>query len=110
MAATTSVDIQGMTQAQGNFQNALSQVKAAYNSMESQSETLTSNWGGDAASAFLAALTQWLQDLNTVQTQLSNMLETLISNTGVYSSTSDTTNSAAASFGSSVGNVAGLGI
>jgi WXG100 family type VII secretion target len=103
MATTTSVDIQGMTQAQGNFQTALDQVNTAYNSMESQSETLSANWTGDAASSFMSALTQWLEDLKTVQTQLSGMLETLSQNTGVYANTSETTQSTASSFGSGLG-------
>jgi WXG100 family type VII secretion target len=110
MAQPTSVDIQGMTQAQGNFQTALDQVNTAYSDMREQQSTLAANWTGETASSFGQALEQWLEDLNTVKTQLSNMLETLSQNTGVYANTNETSQQVASQFTSGLAGVTGLGI
>ena len=83
----TSVDVGGMTAAQGSFQNALDACNTAYSDMTEQQSTLAANWTGEAASSFGQALSQYLEDLGTVRTQLSGILETLSSNTGVYANT-----------------------
>jgi WXG100 family type VII secretion target len=106
----TSVDIQGMTTAQGNFQSALDQVNTAYSNMTEQQSTLAANWTGETASTFGGALNQWLDDFNTVKTQLSNMLETLSQNTGVYTNTNEGSQQMASSFTSGMSGVTGLGI
>jgi WXG100 family type VII secretion target len=106
----TSVNIPGMVAAQGNFQNALDQVNTAFSNMQEQQSTLAANWTGDTASTFGQALEQWLSDMNTVKTQLSNMTETLSTNTGVYTNTNEGSQQMAASFTSGMSGVAGLGI
>lgn len=85
----TSVTVEGMTAAQGNFQNALDAVNTAYSNMTEQQSTLMANWSGEAASSFGQALSNYLEDLGVVRTQLSGMLETLSSNTGVYANTNE---------------------
>src|ERR1700736_4647051 len=77
MAGDTSVDVQGMVLAQGNFQNALDQVNTAYSNMSEQQSMLMSNWTGEAASSFGQALPQYLDALQIVRTHLSTMTETL---------------------------------
>jgi WXG100 family type VII secretion target len=86
---TTAVDIQGMIGAQGSFQSALDHVNTAYSDMTEQQSVLAANWSGEAASNFGAALTQYLEDLGTVKTQLTGILEKLSSNTGVYANTNE---------------------
>lgn len=105
----TSVDVQGMTAAQGNFQNALDQCNTAYSNMTEQQSTLAANWTGETASAFGQALNQWLEDFNTVRTQLSRITETLSTNTGVYSNTNEQSQQMASSFASGMSGVQGLG-
>jgi WXG100 family type VII secretion target len=78
--------------------------------MTDQQSTLAANWTGETASSFGQALNQWLQDFNTVKTQLSNMLETLSQNTGIYTNTNDESTQMAQTFGSSMSQVTGLGI
>jgi len=65
MAGQTSVDVQGMTAAQANFQNALDQVNTAYSNMTEQQSTLAANWTGETAATFGNALNQWLEDFST---------------------------------------------
>ena len=105
----TSVDVQGMTAAQANFQNALDQVNTAYSNMTEQQSTLAGNWTGETASTFGQALEQWLQDFATVRTQLTRILETLSQNTGVYSNTNEQSTQMASSFRSGLSGVQGLG-
>jgi|SRR5579871_516030 len=106
----TSVDIAGMTAAQAAFQNALDQVNTAYSNMSEQQATLASNWTGETASAFGAALDQWLQDFNVVKVQLTRILETLSANTGVYARTDEGSQQMAASFSGGLSGLPGLGI
>lgn len=110
MAQPTSVDVQGMTAAQGNFQNALDEVNTAYQNMTEQQQTLAANWTGETASSFGQALEQWLEDLNTVKQALTNLLEALSKNTGVYSNTNDQSTQVASQFKSGLAGVSGLGI
>jgi WXG100 family type VII secretion target len=107
---TTSVDIQGMTAAQANFQNALDQVNTAYSDMSEQQSTLRANWYGETASSFGVALDQWLQDFNTVKVQLTNILDALSANTGVYANTNEGSQQMALSFSSGMSGLPGLGI
>jgi WXG100 family type VII secretion target len=109
-AQQTSVDVQGMIAAQGNFQNALDQVNTAFNNMQDQESTLAANWTGETASTFGQALNQWLEDFSVVRQQLSGMLETLSTNTGVYANTNEGSQQMAASFSNGLSGVAGLGI
>lgn len=104
----TSVDVQGMTTAQGNFQNALDACNTAYSEMTEQQSTLAANWTGEAASSFGQALSQFLEDLSTVRTQLSTMLETLSTNTGVYTNTNATSTDLASSFSSGLAGLNGI--
>jgi WXG100 family type VII secretion target len=108
VAANTSVDIQGMTAAQSSFQNALDQCNTAYSNMTEQQSTLASNWTGEAASSFGQALSQYLEDLNTVRSQLSSMLETLSSNTGVYANTSEGSSQLANAFATGLPGLTGI--
>jgi WXG100 family type VII secretion target len=105
---TTSVDIAGMTSAQGNFQNALDACNTAYTNMTEQQSTLAASWTGEAASSFGQALSQYLDDLSTVRTQLSTMLETLSANTGVYSNTDEQSSSMASAFSSGLPGLSGI--
>ena len=85
----TSVDIAGMTAAQNSFQQTLDTCNTAYSNMTEQQQTLAANWSGEAASAFGQALDTYLEDLGTVRQQLSNILEALSTNTGVYANTNE---------------------
>jgi len=106
----SSVDVQGMIAAQGNFQKALDQVNTAYYDMTEQQGTLQANWAGETASAFGMALSQWLEDLSVVRVQLSGIVETLSQNTGVYANTNEGSQQIAASFAKGLSGVPGLGI
>lgn len=109
MAANpTSVDVQGMVAAQNSFQNALDQCNTAYSNMSEQQSTLASNWTGEAASSFGQALNQYLEDLNTVRSQLSTMLETLSSNTGVYTNTNEGSSQMASAFANGLPGLTGI--
>jgi len=108
MAGDTSVDVQGMIAAQGHFQNALDQCNTAYSNMSEQQSTLMSNWTGEAASSFGQALTQYLDDLQTVQKQLSTITEALSSNTGVYSNTSEGSAQLANAFATGLPGLTGI--
>jgi WXG100 family type VII secretion target len=78
--------------------------------MTEQQSTLQANWTGETASAFGQALEKWLEDFNIVKTQLSNMLEKLSQNTGVYANTNEGSQQMAQSFSSGMSGVTGLGI
>ena len=108
MAGDTSVDVQGMALAQGNFQNALDQVNTAYSNMSEQQSMLMANWTGEAASSFGQALTQYLDDLQVVRTQLSTMTETLSANTGVYTNTNEGSTQLANSFATGLPGLNGI--
>jgi len=105
---TTSVDIAGMKAAQVSFQNALDACNTAYNDMTEQQTTLQANWSGEAASAFGNALQQYLDDLYTVQQQLSSMLETLSANTGVYANTDGQSSDMANAFATGLPGLNGI--
>jgi WXG100 family type VII secretion target len=107
---STSVDVQGMAAAQSNFQNALDQVSTAYSNMSDQQSTLQANWTGETASTFGVALSQWLEDFSTVKAQLTNILETLSANTGVYTNTNEGSQQMAASFSNGMSGLTGLGV
>jgi WXG100 family type VII secretion target len=104
----TSVDIQGMIAAQGSFQQTLDACNTAYSSMGEQQQTLAANWTGEAASSFGQALTQYLEDLGTVRQQLSGILETLSSNTGVYSNTNEGSTQLAQGFSKGLPGLVGI--
>jgi WXG100 family type VII secretion target len=94
-----------MTAAQGNFQTALDQVNTAYNNMTQQQENLIQNWQGDAAQAFVGAVDKWLEDFGVVRSQLVKMVETLSSNTGVYSNTTEGSQQMASAFANGLTSV-----
>jgi WXG100 family type VII secretion target len=106
---STSVDIPGMKAAQGRFQDALGQVNTAFNDMSEQQSNLQTNWVGETASSFGTALTQWLDNFQVVQTQLTNVLDALSSATGVYANTDATSQDMANVFKNSLSGVPGLG-
>jgi len=108
VVSTGSVDIAGMQSAQGNFQSALDQVNTAYTDMTEQQSTLAANWTGEASSSFGNALSNYLEDLNTVKVQLSNILETLSHNTGVYANTTEGSSQLASAFSSGLAGLSGL--
>jgi WXG100 family type VII secretion target len=108
VADGTSVDVSGMVTAQGHFQNALDQCNTAYSNMSEQQSTLMANWSGEAASSFGQALTQYLDDLQTVRTQLSTMLETLSTNTGVYANTHEGSQQLAQVFATGLPGLTGI--
>ncbi|MFC1408811.1 WXG100 family type VII secretion target [Streptacidiphilus sp. N1-12] len=89
--ALTSVELQGMTAAQGTFQNALDETTSSYSQMDGQIEGLQASWSGDAANVYTQAMQQWLEDFNTVNGALRTMLEKLSSNTNVYANTHEDT-------------------
>lgn len=91
MAEPTSVSLEGMKAAQGNFQTAVEEANSSYSQMESQIRTLEASWTGDAASTYTGAMDQWLQDFSTVKQQLNLMLEKLQANTGTYTTTHSNT-------------------
>ncbi|MGQ4436911.1 MULTISPECIES: WXG100 family type VII secretion target [unclassified Streptomyces] len=91
----TSVDTSGMRIAQGSFQTALDEVNATYTQMQSQIDTLRSNWSGDAATTFQGAMDTWLSDFGTVKQQLELMLQKLQANTGSYDTTHQATSDTA---------------
>jgi WXG100 family type VII secretion target len=105
---TTSVDISGMQNAQVNFQNALDACNTAYTDMYEQQTNLAANWTGEAASSFGQALEKYLDDLRTVRTQLTNMLETLSANTGVYANTDGQSSDLATAFASGLPGLTGI--
>ncbi|MFJ3793425.1 WXG100 family type VII secretion target [Kitasatospora sp. NPDC090091] len=88
---TTSVSIEGMLSAQGNFQTALDEVNRTYTQMASQIETLQASWTGEASNTYLGAMNTWIQDFGTVRGQLALMLEKLQANTGSYDTTHQAT-------------------
>jgi WXG100 family type VII secretion target len=98
-----------MTGAQKNFQKALDEVNTAYNNMTEQQSALAANWTGETASTFGQALNQWLEDFNTVRTQLTKILEALSANTGVYANINEQSQQMAGSFQSGLSGVQGLG-
>ncbi len=108
--ALTSVELQGMTAAQGSFQSALDEATSSYAQMDGQIEGLQANWTGDAARVYTQAMGQWLEDFNTVNQALRTMLEKLSANTNVYANTHENTqqtaNQVAQAIGS--GNLGGL--
>lgn len=108
MAGDTSVDVQGMITAQGHFQTALDQCNTAFNDMSEEQSTLAANWTGEAASAFGNALNTWLEDLNTVRSQLALITEKLSTHTGIYSNTSEGSTQMANAFLQGLPGLAGL--
>ena len=109
MATTpTSVDVQGMTTAQADFQNALDQVNTALTDMTEEQSTLMANWTGEAASSFGQALSTYLQDLGIVRQQLGIMLESLSTHTGIYANTHEESQQMAAVFQHGLTGLQGL--
>ena len=104
----TSVDVQGMTLAQQDFQNALDQVNTAFTDMSEEQTTLVANWTGEAASAFGQALTTYLEDLQGVRSQLSLMCEKLSSHTGIYTNTHEQSSQMANAFKQGLPGLQGL--
>ncbi|MCW2904626.1 MAG: hypothetical protein JWO67_6891 [Streptosporangiaceae bacterium] len=95
MPPTTSVSLEGMKLAQGNFESAVQEANSQYSMMQGQIETLLASWTGEAATVFGGAMNTWLQDFAVVRDQLQLMLEKLQQNTGVYTTTHDSTVQAA---------------
>lgn len=89
--ALTSVELQGMTAAQGTFQTALDDSTSSYAQMDGQIDGLRASWTGDAANVYTQAMQQWLEDFNTVNNALRTMLEKLSANTNVYANTHEDT-------------------
>ena len=104
----TSVDIQGMTQAQQDFQQALDEINSVYNAMSQERDTLAANWAGEASSAFGQALGTWLDDLFAVQQELIIMTESLSIHTGVYANATETSNEVANAFQHGLSGLDGL--
>jgi WXG100 family type VII secretion target len=59
------------------FQEAISAAKSIDMEIESQAGALANNWGGDAATAYQAALAQWREGYQEVLTQLNYMVDAL---------------------------------
>jgi WXG100 family type VII secretion target len=108
--AMQSVGIQGLIQAQNNFESALGVVNTALKDMSMQQQTLQDNWSGETSSAFGAALGQWVTDCTTVQTQLSNIIETLSQTTSVYANTNESSSQVAKAFMNGMSGGPGLGM
>ncbi|MEW2520813.1 WXG100 family type VII secretion target [Actinacidiphila alni] len=89
--ALTSVELQGMTAAQGTFQTALDHGATSYAQMAGQIEGLSASWTGDASSIYSGAMQAWLDDFNKVNQALRTMLEKLQQNTHVYANTHEET-------------------
>ena len=89
--ALTSVELQGMTAAQGSFQTALDETTGSYAQMDGQIEGLKATWTGDAANIYTAAMQSWLEDFDKVNQALRLMLEKLADNTHVYANTHEDT-------------------
>jgi WXG100 family type VII secretion target len=104
----TSVQLEGMTAAQADFQAALDQVNTAYNDMTEEQSTLAANWTGEAASSFGNALGTYLSDMSVVQQQLSMMLEKLHTHTGVYANTHEQSQEMASAFQQGLGALGNL--
>jgi WXG100 family type VII secretion target len=104
----TNVDVQGMTLAQADFQNALDQVNTTLTDMSEEQSTLAANWTGEAASSFGQALQTWLDDLQAVQQELAGMCEKLSSHTGVYTNTHEQSKEVAQAFKQGLPGLQGL--
>jgi WXG100 family type VII secretion target len=102
--ALTAVELQGMTAAQGTFQNALDETTSSYSQMDGQIEGLRSQWTGDASSTYQNAMQEWLTDFQHVNTALSIMLEKLSQNTNVYANTHENTQQVAQQVASAMGS------
>lgn len=89
--ALTSVEIQGMTAAQGTFQTALDEASGSYAQMEGQIDGLRGSWSGEAAQIYHQAMQDWLSDFQKVNQALTTMLEKLAANTNVYANTHENT-------------------
>ena len=103
-----STDIQAMQNAQSIFDNALQDVNAISSSMQMQQETLAANWQGETASAFGNALTNFLGDLSKVQNALSNLMQTMSTNTGIYSNTNEESQSYQQAFAQGLDSISAL--
>lgn len=107
--ALTSVEIQGMTAAQGAFQHALDESSSAYAQMEGQIEGLHGSWSGEAAQIYSQAMQEWLADFRQVNQALASMLENLAANTKVYANTHENTEQLASQLAQNIGSgVTGL--
>ncbi|MFJ5531075.1 WXG100 family type VII secretion target [Streptomyces sp. NPDC093261] len=89
--ALTSVELQGMTAAQGSFQTALDETTGSYAQMDGQIEGLRASWSGEAANIYHNAMQEWLNDFDKVNQALRTMLEKLAQNTNVYANTHENT-------------------
>jgi WXG100 family type VII secretion target len=98
-----SVDLEGMSHAQQNFQTAFDEVRYAWHIMTGQEQALAAAWSGATATKFLDAMNSWLGDLKTVMDQLDAILRTLSGNTGVYADTDESATTQAQSLGEIVG-------
>ncbi|MBC3841044.1 WXG100 family type VII secretion target [Streptacidiphilus sp. 4-A2] len=104
MAQLTSVELQGMTAAQGTFQTALDDASSSYSQVEGQIEALQASWSGEAATVYSQAMTQWLEDFRTVNQALATMLEKLSQNTNVYANTHADTEQVARQVAQTIGS------
>lgn len=93
-----STDIERMQAAEPIFQTALDEVNTAFQDMTAQQDTLQANWQGETSSAFGMALSQYLEDLSKVRTALTNLMNTMGQNTGIYANTQEQSQQVAQSF------------
>lgn len=103
-----STDIEAMKRAEPIFQTALSNVTTSLQNMEAQQETLAINWQGETATAFGQALTTWLGDMQAVQKALTNIIDVMGHNTGVYANTQEDSSQVQQAFTSGVQGLSGL--
>ncbi|MEC3993796.1 WXG100 family type VII secretion target [Actinacidiphila sp. DG2A-62] len=80
----TSIDIDGMRATMPAFESALAETGNQYTGLEAQVETLGGNWTGEAASVFLGAMRQWLEDFSSVRSKLQTIYEKFEADTGNY--------------------------
>ncbi|MFE6742661.1 hypothetical protein [Streptomyces tubercidicus] len=83
----TNVDIEGMRRALPAFESAWSGINRSSNTMHEQDAQLRSAWQTDAdggATAFFAALDEWLRNCDIVKQQLKIVTEKLQQNTHAY--------------------------
>lgn len=95
----TDVDVAGMTEAHGHFENAHQEFQGHLQALQEQRETLGGSWGGEAAGAFVGNFDDYLGEMNNVVGHLGTMKEILRSNINVYTQTHDETIAAARASG-----------
>jgi WXG100 family type VII secretion target len=100
-----ATDVQGMAQAQEAMQTIHGQLGGALQALTEQQATLAANWSGEASSTFGQALANFIQDFETINNALVNMMETMSQNTNIYVNTNDASTAVAQAF---VNNTSGM--